>query len=105
MGAFHRDGTFADRATFLGELRSKLAHLRTNVLPGMTEVWEEENGVDHVRVNGFGVKVLFTVAVRDWFCDAVLPDWLPIPQRTIEQKFDEEFASLLNQTRGGNGCP
>ncbi len=89
----------------LRELLLKLAHLRTNVLPGMTEVWEEESGVDHIRVNGFGVKVRFTVAASAWSCDAVLPDWLPIPQQTIEQKFDEEFASLLNRTGGGNGWP
>lgn len=104
MGTFRREGSFGDRPAFLGGLRTKLAHLRSSVLPGMSEAWEKENGCDLVRLAGYGVSVRFRIGESDWRCDADLPDWLPIPQRVIEQKFDEEFADLLGR-REGKSCP
>ena len=105
MGSFRREGTFADREDFLGRLRTKLAHLRANVLTGMTEAWEKQSGIDLARIAGYGASMNFRVAEGSWRCDAELPDWLPIPQRVIEQKFDEEFADLLkNQNGGGASC-
>jgi hypothetical protein len=88
-------GQFEDRGAFLGSLRTKLTHLRSNILPGMTEVWEQDNGLDLVRLAGLGINVRFKIGTQDWSCEASLPEWLPIPQRKIEEKFDEEFAELL----------
>ncbi|MBI2901619.1 MAG: hypothetical protein HYY17_15660 [Planctomycetes bacterium] len=101
MGRFRREGAFADREAFLGTLRLRLAHLRSNLLPGMSETWEREDGRDVARVAGYGVVVCFRVGERDWRCDADLPDWLPIPQAVIEEKFDEEFVDLLDHRDGG----
>lgn len=95
MGQFRREGTFTDRAAFLDRLRDKVAHLRSAVLPGMTEVWEKEDGFDHVRLSGFGASMRFTVGVQNWTCQTVLPDWLPIPQKRVEEKFDEELSDLM----------
>ncbi|GEM_PF-3458335 len=101
MGSFRREGRFEDRAGFLDRLRTKLTHLRANLLPGMTEAWEKENGLDLVRLSGYGVSVRFRIGEQDWRCDADLPDWLPIPQRAIEEKFDAEFSDLLQKREGG----
>lgn len=90
MGEFRRHGRFGDRAAFLATLRGRLAHLRTNVLPGLTEVWEN----DRVRLAGYGAVMEFEVADGTWTCRAEIPDWLPLPQRVVEDKFDEEFADL-----------
>lgn len=94
MGEFRRHGRFGDRTAFLATLRGRLAHLRANVLPGMTEVWEAAPGVDRVRLAGYGATMQFEVADGTWTCRAEIPDWLPVPQRVVEDKFDVEFADL-----------
>jgi hypothetical protein len=98
MGEFRRTGRFGDRSAFLSTLRGRLERLRTTVLPGMTEVWERETACDRVRIAGYGATIEFEVRERDWGCRADLPDWLPIPQRIIEEKFDAEFGDLENHS-------
>ncbi len=107
MGAFNRSGTFSDRVRFLAGLKSKIANLKEGALRGMDETWVEgspagpgalpaSDGQTHTlcTISGFGVKVLFTVNERDWACDATIPAWIPIPQSSIEERFDREFNEL-----------
>jgi hypothetical protein len=94
MGQFRREGRFRDRASFLTKVKEKVAKLRQTTLVGMTEVWEREDGADIGRLAGFGVTLVFTVREEAWECAAEIPEWLPIPQSKIEEKFDKEFADL-----------
>ncbi len=93
MGIFKRSGTFRDREKFVAALRKKIDKLKDGTLRGFTEKWEE-GAVTTAALIGFGAKVTFTVHTCDWRCDAELPSWIPIPQTTVEQKFDQEFEEL-----------
>lgn len=94
MGAFERSGTFRNRERFLEGVRQKLEKLMGGAAPGMTHTWEQVDGADVGRLSGFGVRIELTVGERDWKCTAQIPDWLPIPQKMIEEKFDEKFGEL-----------
>ena len=94
MGAFERSGTFRDRARFLEGLRERLTKLTGGAAQGMTETWEKAGDADVARLSGFGVKIELTVEEQSWRCEAQIPDWLPIPQKMIEAKFDEKFSEL-----------
>lgn len=90
MGTFTREGTFKDREVFLAALRGKLEKLRDGVLSGATLEWAD----GRASLEGFGARVVFRVDGARWSCEADLPSFIPIPQRMIEAKFDEEFAEL-----------
>ena len=95
MGNFTRQGTFVNRDAFLEGVRKKLEKLIGGAAQGMTNTWEkEEGGADVGRLSGFGVRIELTVREKDWTCQAEIPAWLPIPQKTIENTFDEKFAEL-----------
>ncbi len=94
MGKFAREGTFRDRARFLEGLRATLAGLRDGALRGMTETWERAGGADVARLAGFGARLEFRVEESSWSCAVETPDWLPIPQGSIEAKFDEKMEAL-----------
>lgn len=90
MGSFTRKGDFKNRDAFLAALRVKLEKLRDGVLRGATLEWAD----GRASLEGFGARVEFTVGEAAWTCAAQLPSFIPIPQRMIEAKFDEEFADL-----------
>jgi hypothetical protein len=90
MGKFTREGTFKDREAFLAALRGKLEKLRDGVLRGATLEWAD----GRASLEGFGARVVFQVGDSTWTCAADLPSFIPIPQRMIEAKFDEEFGEL-----------
>jgi len=90
MGIFTREGEFKNREAFLAALRGKLDKLRNGVMRGATLEWAG----DQATLEGFGARVVFRVGDSKWACDAELPAFIPIPQRMIEAKFDEEFADL-----------
>ena len=94
MGAFERSGSFRDRDRFLEGVRQKLEKLMGGTAQGMTHTWEKVDGADVGRLSGFGARIELTVGERDWKCTAQIPDWLPIPQKMIEEKFDEKFGEL-----------
>src|SRR2546425_11483280 len=94
MGSFERGGTFQDRPRFLAALKQKIAKLKEGALRGMTESWEEKGPAATATLSGFGVSVAFEVREADWSCRAEIPSWLPIPQASIEEKFDREFSDL-----------
>jgi len=90
MGTFTREGEFKDRAAFLAALRGKLEKLRDGTLRGTTLAWSDAEA----SLEGFGAKVVFRVGESRWTCAAELPSFIPIPQRMVEAKFDEEFGEL-----------
>ena len=90
MGKFTREGEFKNREAFLAALRGKLEKLRDGTLRGSTLTWSETGA----SLEGFGARVVFQVGDSKWSCAAELPSFIPIPQRMIEAKFDEEFAEL-----------
>jgi hypothetical protein len=90
MGTFTREGTFRDKAAFFAALRGKLEKLRDGTLRGSTLVFTGEEA----SLEGFGAKVVFKVGDSTWTCVADLPSFIPVPQRMIEAKFDEEFSGL-----------
>jgi hypothetical protein len=90
MGTFTREGAFKNREAFLAALRGKLDKLRNGVMRGATLEWVE----GQATLEGFGARVVFRVGDTQWACDAQLPPFIPIPQKMIEAKFDEEFADL-----------
>ena len=90
MGSFKREGAFKNREAFLAGLRGKLEKLRDGVMKGATLEWADGKAT----LEGFGAKVVFTVGDAAWTCAAELPSFIPIPQRMIEAKFDEEFGDL-----------
>ena len=94
MGSFTRTGTFKDQSAFVSALKVKIAKLKDGALRGMGERWEEAAGGPKATLSGFGVSVVFQVRAADWTCDADIPSWLPIPQASIEEKFDREFSDL-----------
>ena len=94
MGSFQRSGTFQNRDKFLEGVKQKLEKLMGGAAQGMTATWEKDGAKDVGRLAGFGAKIEFTVAEKDWTCLADIPSWIPIPQSMIEQKFDEKFAEL-----------
>ena len=94
MGSFERSGTFRDRARFPEGVRERLTKLTGGTAQGMTETWEKEGEADVARLAGFGVKIELTIKETSWTCDAQIPDWLPIPQKMIEEKFDKKFGEL-----------
>lgn len=94
MGTFTRQGTFVNREAFLDAVRKKLEKLMGGAAQGMTHTWEKDGGADVGRLGGFGVRIELTVREKDWACTAEIPAWLPIPQKTIENTFDEKFAEL-----------
>ena len=93
MGAFTRQGAFQDREKFLAALKSKIAALKDGPLRGMEETWSD-GATSTATLSGFGVKVVFTVSDRDWSCEASIPSWIPVPQASIEDRFDREFEEL-----------
>ncbi len=93
MGTFTRSGQFRDRASFLEALRGKLAKLRDGVLRGFDERWEEGEPT-RATLSGMGARVSFSVGASEWTCTADLPAWIPLPQASIEDKFDREFSDL-----------
>jgi len=90
MGKFTRNGEFKNREAFLAALRGKLEKLRDGTLRGSTLTWSETGA----SLEGFGARVVFQVGDSKWSCAAELPSFIPIPQRMVEAKFDEEFAEL-----------
>ena len=90
MGSFKREGAFKSREAFLAALKGKLEKLRDGVMRGATLEWTGGKAV----LEGFGARVVFEVAESTWTCAADLPSFIPIPQRMIEAKFDEEFGEL-----------
>ena len=90
MGSFTRAGEFKNREAFLAALRGKLEKLRNGTLKGSTLAWSESEA----SLEGFGARVVFKVGPAAWSCEATMPSFLPIPQRMIEAKFDQEFAEL-----------
>ena len=90
MGKFTREGEFKNREAFLAALKGKLEKLRDGTLRGTTLAWTD----GEASLEGFGAKVVFSVGESKWTCAAELPSFIPIPQRMIEAKFDEEFAAL-----------
>ncbi|HZN62115.1 MAG TPA: hypothetical protein VFC90_06890 [Planctomycetota bacterium] len=90
MGKFTREGEFKNREAFLAALRGKLEKLRDGTLRGSTLTWSETGA----SLEGFGARVVFQVGDSKWSCAAELPSFIPIPQRMVEAKFDEEFAEL-----------
>ena len=94
MGSFERSGTFRDRDRFLEGVRAKLDKLVGGAAQGMTTTWEQVEGADVGRLSGYGARIELTVGDTGWTCTAQIPDWLPIPQKMIEDKFDEKFAEL-----------
>ena len=90
MGKFTREGTFKNREAFLAGLKVKLEKLRDGVLRGATLEWKDGPAV----LEGLGAKVDFTIGASAWSCAADLPPFIPIPQRMIEAKFDQEFGEL-----------
>ncbi|HEU4339098.1 MAG TPA: hypothetical protein VFS19_03435 [Planctomycetota bacterium] len=90
MGSFKREGTIKNREAFLAALKGKLEKLRDGVMRGATLEWKD----GHATLEGFGARVVFQVGDAKWTCDAQLPPFIPIPQRMIEAKFDEEFKEL-----------
>jgi len=90
MGKFTREGEFKNREAFLAALRGKLEKLRDGTLRGSTLTWSETGA----SLEGFGARVVFQVGDSKWLCAAELPSFIPIPQRMVEAKFDEEFAEL-----------
>ncbi len=90
MGKFAREGEFKNREAFLAALRVKLEKLRDGVLRGATLEWAD----GQAALEGFGARVVFQVGDSKWSCAAELPSFIPIPQRMVEAKFDEEFAEL-----------
>ena len=90
MKSFTRDGEFKNREAFLAALRGKLEKLRDGTLRGSTLTWSGGGAT----LEGFGARVVFTVGESRWSCAAELPSFMPIPQRMIEAKFDEEFGEL-----------
>lgn len=98
MAKFTREGRFEDREVLLGQLKEKIAALRSGPLAAMTETWAEEEGADVATLSGFGVVVTFRVGQEDWKCEGSVPDWLPISPAQIEERFDKEFADLTKST-------
>ena len=98
MATFTREGRFEDRAILLGQLKEKIARLRSVPLAAMTETWAEEEGSDVATLSGFGVVVTFRIGQEDWQCEGSIPDWLPISPAQIEERFDREFADLTKST-------
>ncbi|HEY3226624.1 MAG TPA: hypothetical protein VGK61_06510 [Planctomycetota bacterium] len=94
MGNFTREGGFRDRDAFLAALRRKLEHLRDGVLRGGALNWSEAGSATEASLAGFGARVVFRVEPGRWTCAAELPSFLPIPQKMLEAKFDEEFEEL-----------
>jgi hypothetical protein len=94
MGSFERSGTFQNRERFLEGVKQKLEKLMGGAAQGMTTSWEKSGAADVGRLSGFGVRFDMTVEESTWRCTAEIPAWLPIPQKMIEQKFDEKFAEL-----------
>lgn len=90
MGKFTREGAFKNREAFLAALRGKLEKLRDGTLKGTHLTW----GDTEATLEGFGAKVVFRVGEAGWTCEAQLPAFIPIPQRMVEAKFDEEFGEL-----------
>lgn len=90
MGTFTREGSFKDRGAFLAALRAKLEKLRDGVMRGATLEWTD----GRASLEGFGARVIFDVGPAAWTCEATLPSFLPISQKAVEAKFDEEFAEL-----------
>jgi len=90
MGKFTREGGIKNRAAFLAALRGKLEKLRDGTLRGTTLNWSDAEST----LEGFGARVVFRVGESQWTCEAQLPSFIPIPQRMVEAKFDEEFAEL-----------
>ena len=90
MGKFTREGEFKNREAFLAALRGKLEKLRDGTLRGSTLAWTDTGA----SLEGYGARVVFQVGDTKWSCAAELPSFIPIPQRMIEAKFDEEFAEL-----------
>jgi hypothetical protein len=94
MGNFARSGSFQNRDRFLEGFRAMIVKLKNGALSGAAETWEKAGDSDVARLAGFGAKIEFTITDRSWSCAAEIPDWIPIPQRMIEEKFDEKFAEL-----------
>jgi hypothetical protein len=93
MGAFTRSGTFQDRGRFVEALKGKIAKLKDGPLRGMEETWTP-GSPETCTIAGFGAKVVFTVGAKDWSCDVSIPSWIPIPQASVEERFDREFEDL-----------
>ena len=98
MANFTRGGHFEDRVIFLGQLKDKIARLRSGPLAAMTEKWDSNESADVATLSGFGVVVTFRVGQQDWQCEGSIPDWLPISPAQIEERFDKEFADLTKST-------
>lgn len=94
MGTFQRSGTFVHREKFLEGVKTKLEKLLGGAAQGMTHTWEKAGAADVGRLAGFGARIELTVDEKSWSCTADIPSWLPIPQKLIEEKFDEKFAEL-----------
>ena len=90
MKKFEREGAFKNREAFLAALRKKLEHLRDGALRGSTLEWTDAEA----SLAGFGARVVFRVGESTWKCEAELPSFIPIPQKMLEAKFDEEFEDL-----------
>jgi hypothetical protein len=90
MKSFSRQGQFKDRDAFIAVLRAKLEKLRDGILRGATLEWAD----DRASIEGFGARVIFNVGPAAWTCEATLPSFLPVSQKTVEAKFDEEFGEL-----------
>jgi hypothetical protein len=90
MKSFSREGQFKDRDAFIAALRVKLEKLRDGILRGATLEWAD----DRASIEGFGARVIFNVGPAAWTCEATLPSFLPVSQKTVEAKFDEEFGEL-----------
>ena len=94
MGSFERSGTFHNRERFLEGVKQKLEKLMGGAAQGMTATWEKSGAAEVGRLSGFGARIEMTVEESTWRCTADIPSWLPIPQKLIEQKFDEKFSEL-----------
>jgi hypothetical protein len=90
VGSFKREGAFKNREAFLAGLKGKREKLRDGVMKGATLEWADGKAT----LEGFGARVVFQVGDSSWTCAAELPSFIPIPQRMIEAKFDEEFSEL-----------
>ena len=98
MSTFTREGRFENRDLFLGQLKEKIANLRSGPLSALEETWEAEEGEDVAKLSGFGVVVTFRVGRQEWHCEGSVPDWLPISPAQIEERFDREFADLTSSS-------
>ena len=75
-------------------VRERLTKLTGGAAQGMTETWEKDGETDVARLSGFGVRIEVKIEASTWSCEAEIPDWLPIPQKMIEEKFDKKFGEL-----------